>query len=215
MSDERTRWTALADELGFTFNPGARGVLDSKLAPRIAAQHGQDPAQIAAVEDHSMIMAVLDQVIFGVATGAYRGYDFFVYPNTPRSASDTPSPPSVHVQLFFPASAEMGLSIYRERFWSKVGKFLGAQDIQTGHAELDPLVMIKAKEKERAQQMLAEAPFQEALLTLFRGSDDFEVDDEGIEHRTRGQRFLPANVVRPLMDRMVAAAEVMRPGLGI
>ena len=54
---------------------------------------------------------------------------------------------------------------------------------------------------------------QGALLDLFRHSDGFEVDDNGIEHRTHGEEFLRADVVRALMDRMVDAAEMIRPVL--
>ncbi len=215
MSTTRQRWSDLAEELGLTFKPGVRGMLESKLADRIARQQGQDPDQLAAVMNNGLLMAVLEKVFLGVAIGNYRDYELYVYRNN-RSNSSTPSASySVHVQLFFPEPAELGLSIYRERFWSKVGKFLGAQDIQSGNAELDPLVMIKAQDEGRARRMMEEPDLQLALLDLFRHSDDFEVDDNGIEHRTHGTQFLKAHVVRDLADRMVDAAEAIRPVLCI
>ncbi len=215
MNSTRLQWGLLADELGFEFKPGVRGMLESKLADRIARQQGQDPDQIASVMDNSLVMGMLDAVFLGVAIGTVRDYDIYVYRNTRKSSSNNSSTQSVHVQLFFPESAELGLSIYRERFWSKVGKFLGAQDIQSGNAELDPLVMIKAKVEGQAQRMMEEPALQKALLGLFRFSDGFEVDDNGIEHRTYGASILPAAEVLDLAERMVDAAEDIRPALCI
>ncbi|MBW2524882.1 MAG: hypothetical protein JRI23_11930 [Deltaproteobacteria bacterium] len=209
MSSERQQWTQLADELGLAFKPGVRGMLESKIAGRIAAQQGQDPAQIAKVMQNPLIMGVLERVFLGVAMGTYRDYEFFVYRNSKSHSDSSTTSYSVHVQLFWPEAVELGLSIYRERFWSKVGKVFGAQDLQTGHPELDPLVMVKAGVPERVQSLIELHEMQQALLELFRDGDEFEVDDQGIEHRSLGQRFLPAGAVRPLMDRMVAAADVM------
>lgn len=214
MSD-RQRWTELAEDLGLTFKPGVRGMLESKIAGRIAAQQGHDPEQIAKVMQNPLIMGVLERVFLGVAMGSYRDYEFFVYRNSRSTSSTTSASYSVHVQLFFPEPAELGLSIYRESFWGKVGKFLGAQDLQTGNAKLDPLVMIKAADQDRAQHMLGDDSLQGALLDLFEDSDGFEVDDDGIEHRTHGKLILPVHVVEGLMDRMVDAAEIVRPALCI
>jgi hypothetical protein len=205
----------MAEELGLTFKPGVRGMLESKLADRIARQQGQDPDQLAAVMNNGLLMAVLEKVFLGVAIGTYRDYELYVYRNKRSSSSSPSSSYSVHVQLFFPESAELGLSIYRERFWSKVGKFLGAQDIQCGNADLDPMVMIKAQDEGRARRMVEEPALQEALLDLFRHSDGFEVDDHGIEHRTYGTQFLEAYEVSDLADRMVDAAEAIVPVLCI
>ena len=47
------------------------------------------------------------------------------------------------------------------------------------------------------------------------GADGFEVDDNGIEHRTHGTQFLEAEVVRDLADQMVDAADAIRPVLCI
>ncbi|MBW2453074.1 MAG: hypothetical protein JRI68_01110 [Deltaproteobacteria bacterium] len=215
MNSTRLQWGLLADELGFEFKPGVRGMLESKLADRIARQQGQDPSQIASVMNNGLLMGVLDKVFLGVAMGTFRDYDFYVYRNSRSSSSSGSGTYSVHVQLFFPKAADLGLSIYRERFWSKVGKFLGAQDIQSGNADLDPLVMIKAEAEGQAQRMMQEPELQRALLGLFRFSDGFEVDDSGIEHRTYGASILGAAEVRDLAERMVDAAEDIRPALCI
>jgi len=213
MNDERLQWGLLADELGFEFKPGVRGMLESKLAERIARQQGQDPDQIEAVMNNGLLMGVLDSVFLGVAIGTVRDYECYVYRNSSRGSSSGTTSNSVHVQLYFPESAGLGLSIYRERFWSKVGKFLGAQDLQCGNEELDPLVMIKAGAADHVQALLGEPKLQQALLGLFRFSDGFEVDDDGIEHRTHGATILPAAEVRDLIERMADAADDIQPVL--
>jgi hypothetical protein len=218
MKKTRQRWSELAEELGLTFHPGVRGMFESKLAERMAREQGHDPNQMEAVMNNGLLMAVLERVIVGVAIGSYRDYELYVYRNSRSSSSGssgTTTSYSVHVQLYFPEAAELGLSIYKERFWSKVGKFFGAQDIQSGNAELDPMVMIKAKDEGRAKRMMEEPELQHALLDLFKHSDGFEVDDGGIEHRTHGTDFLDAPIVRDLADRMVDAAEIIRPTLCI
>jgi len=213
MSQDRQRWAQLAAQLDLTFSPGVRGMLESKIAGRIAAQRGQDPDQIASVMNNPLVMGVLERVFLGVVKGPYRDHEFFIYRNNRSQSSTASASYSVHVHLFFPESAEIGLSIYRERFWSKVGKLLGAQDIQSGNAELDPLVMIKAGVPQRAQHLLGNHSVQQTLLELFQDSENFEVDDNGIEHRTYGAEFLAAGELRPLMDRMVDAAEIIWPVL--
>jgi hypothetical protein len=210
MSTAQRRWSRLAEELGLSFKPGVRGMLESKLAERILVQQGRDPGQLEALMNNGLLMAVLDQVFLGAAIGTYRDYELYVYRNNRTSSSSSSAAYSVHVQLFLPKAAELGLSIDREQFWSRVGKLFGAQDIQSGNVELDAMVMIKAKDERRARRMVEEPELQQALLDLFRHSDGFALDDDGIEHRTHGPEFLEAPVVRDVADRMVEAAGAIR-----
>ncbi len=208
----RKEWQALAGELDLSFNAGARGMLESKLGARLAAQQGQDPAKLEAVLDSSLLMMVFDQMLIGVISGQHDDEEFYIYRSSTNSSGNTATY-AVHVQLFFPDDVGLGLSIYHERFWSRVGKFFGAQDIVLGHDELDPLVMIKAENDGQAKLMLSGAEVQGVLLDLFQHSDGFEVDDNGIEHRTPGERILDAERVVDLMGRMAAAAKVLHPVL--
>jgi hypothetical protein len=213
MKADRQDWQQLAEELGLTFHAGVRGMLKSKLGARLLAQQGQDPEQLEKVLDNGLLMGVLDAVFLGVIIGTRGAYELYIYRNSRSSGSSSGSTHSVHVQLFFPSDVELGLSIYRERFWSKVGKIFGAQDIVLGNAELDPMVMIKANEEGKAKLMLSGVEVQNALLELFRHSDGFEIDDNGIEHRTHGTAWLEAERVTELMTRLTSAADVLYPVL--
>jgi hypothetical protein len=156
----------------------------------------------------SPLGGLVDQVFSGVVIGEYEGYQVLLHPHF--SGGRDRSDPAVMLRLFWDQSLGFGLRIYREGFWSRVGRTLGAQDLTSGDDELDGLVVIKATDVEGAAALLASADLRRALLALYRASDRHEVGDRGIVHRESGELIAPDRV-RELLDDMLPVAQRISP----
>ena len=107
----------------------------------------------------------------------------------------------------FPPPFELGLRVYREGFWSKVGKTIfRTQDIQTGHRDLDDQVMIKGSEVRGVEDLLSTLVVQDSLLALFNHSADFRVEDHGIRYVESAECF-DVESVRAALEVMADAAD--------
>lgn len=100
------------------------------------------------------------------AMGAYRGCRVLLLPEISDNTS------RLHVVVMLPQPLSLNLHIYPEGLASRVGKLLlRLQDIQIGHAQLDPLVMIKAGDQRGATRMLTGTDVQNALLTIYQAGE--------------------------------------------
>ena len=117
------------------------------------------------------ISATLSGLLLGQQTavsGTYRGRSVLAIPqgHTPKGNRQTQS--MLNMMMMFSQPLGLQLHIYPESLASKAGKLLlRLQDVTTGNQELDPLLMIKAKDESAAQRKLDRPSTQEALLTLF------------------------------------------------
>lgn len=103
-----------------------------------------------------------------VALGRLRGHTVMLLPDlAPRATATT-------VLVMFPHPLSLKLNIHRESWADKAAKmFLRMQDVQTGHHELDKLVMIKTDDDHAARCLLATQEARDALLRLYGSPGSF------------------------------------------
>ena len=84
-----------------------------------------------------------------------------------------------------PSSVPMGLVMYDESLFSKLGKFFGGQDIQVGRPQLDDAFIIKGNDPGRIRNFLDNDMVAAALLNLYAVESDLHLDvgTLTIEHR--------------------------------
>lgn len=96
------------------------------------------------------------------AMGSSRGCRAMLLPEIQDESS------KIHLVVMMSAPLDVGLHIYPESLAGKIGKFLfRLQDIQLGHQQLDPLVMVKARDQRAATRRLSGTAVQNALLALY------------------------------------------------
>lgn len=69
-----------------------------------------------------------------------------------------------------------GLVLYKEGFFSKVGKMLGGQDVQVGDPAIDNAFIIKAEDLLGTHKLLSIAQVRSALLTIVQRHPGLRVD---------------------------------------
>ncbi len=92
----------------------------------------------------------------------YRGY-----PTSIEFYSTGGKHPTLYTRLLFNLSTHPAFEVrlYPERFFSKLGKLLGGQDIQIGEEQFDPKFMIKGSSEQLVKSMLS-AEVREAIFEL-------------------------------------------------
>lgn len=158
-----------AAALGLEFFPGRSGleivVTLDRLDDFLAKEDGQRLASV-------MEMLPGSEVDFGAARGFWNGHEVLLGPDLTEQG--------MVVGLLFSPPLTLGLRMYREGFLGRVGKMLGAQDVEVGHPELDRLVMVKASSPEGVRALFARPSAQTALLTLFESWPAAVVNDVGV-----------------------------------
>jgi hypothetical protein len=213
--DTRQTWEELAAALGYEFRPGVRALLDSPLTRIVSEAQGiNDVEKAPAILGNPLLMSMLDKVFLGMASGTHRAHQVFLYRQARSSGESGRTRYESHLHLLFVPPLELGLRVYREGFWSKVGKTIfRTQDIQTGHRDLDDRVMIKGSQVKGVGDLLSSQATQNTLLALFDHSSDFRVDDHGIRYVEPRECF-EAESVRAALEVMADAADSLMAGHG-
>ncbi|MFC1849828.1 hypothetical protein ACFL27_06430 [candidate division CSSED10-310 bacterium] len=89
------------------------------------------------------------------------------------------------VRLFLNHPVNLGLQVYKEGFFSKIGKAVGSQDIQLNDPQFDEAMMVKGNE-ERAVKNYLTPSLRTELLRLLQQEKQIQFDDLGIQLRIRG-----------------------------
>jgi hypothetical protein len=103
--------------------------------------------------------------------------------------------PTLYTRLFFhfPRMPALSVRIYPEHFFSKIGKFLGGQDIQLGDANFDDKFMIKGSDEARVKDFLSpearQAVFELRALTM---NDHIEIGTESTSLKIQKLSWLHA-----------------------
>jgi len=116
-------------------------------------------------------------------TGTYRGQPMRIYTYTQGSGKNRHTYTVTAVMLRQPLA--LGLRVYREGFFSKIGKAIGTQDIQTGDAAFDDQVMIKGKDEEGVLQVL-NPEVRQAVGELLAQESRVQLDDSGMKQTLSG-----------------------------
>ncbi len=97
------------------------------------------------------------------AIGSHRGCKVMLIPRVKNEVS------RVIVVVMLNEPLQCNLHIYSETLGSRLGKFFfRVQDLQLGHPQLDPLVMVKAENVADATRCLSGTAVQDALLAVYK-----------------------------------------------
>lgn len=103
--------------------------------------------------------------------------------------------PTLYTRLFFhlQRNVPVNVRIYPERLFSKIGKFLGGQDIQLGDVNFDDKFMIKGSDDARVKDFLSpdvrQAVFELRALTM---NDHIDISTESTALRIQKLSWLHA-----------------------
>ncbi len=152
-----------------------------------------------------------DPGVFGrpEITGRFRGHNVHVYIySTGGKNKQTYTVTKVYLEQ----PAGLGMRVYKEGFFSKVGKAIGTQDIQTGDREFDDAVMIKGNDEVGVTEYLT-PELRAALLELIAREPQIDFDDTGAQLTMRGWVTDPSRLgdLMEAMERVCAIADGAAP----
>lgn len=108
------------------------------------------------------------------ARGNYEGYETYL-------ATRIKDTNQVDIFLLFQEPLQEQFLVTPEGLVARLAKkFFKMQDLQAGHPELDPKVIIRSERPERTQQRLESDSLQKALLALFTAHPQAAVNDVGV-----------------------------------
>ncbi len=207
----KDQWIQLANELNFQFKEGIELLTDSPHLGKIGKEECQGKIrkleQVKTLLKANFVKSMLSKIFMGIATGKYREFEFLIYRGTTSSSGSGNHNYYVNLVLFFKNPYRWGMEITPAGFFSKWGKLLFPKTyVRLPYSRLDPLVVIKGKDKEHIQTLLSYEKLQQQLIELFSYSKNFKVSDHGIRFKEPGQ-ILPKEYIIDLMNMMVKAAE--------
>lgn len=207
----KEQWIQLAGELGFQFKEGIDALIDSPHLEKIVQEELQgkirDLQQVRNLLKSTFVKTMLSKIFMGIATGTYREFEFLIYRGMTSSSGSGTRNYHVNIVLFFKTPYHWGMEITPAGFFSKWGKlFFPKAYVKLPYSRLDPLVVIKGKEKEHIKTLLSYEKLQQGLIQLFSYPGDFKVSDYGIRFKEPGE-ILPKEHTIDLMNIMVKTAE--------
>ncbi len=116
------------------------------------------------------------------------------------------------VRAWYPEPLGLGLSITRRGFWNRRLSLAKSDKAETGNAELDRMVEIRAKDRLRASYLAKSVQVQLALRDIFQ-ERDIECDDRGILVRWQGYQT-DYGKIKGLLDRMTRAMQSVAAAVG-
>lgn len=145
------RMLEAADEIGREALKKAKSYQDDLERTRV---------HFAKINEHLPIASFLDNV--NAAMGQLDGDTIFLLPEV-KSKSET-----LHLALMFAKPQQQTLYLFPQRWYHNLASAVfGLEDIQLGDSQLDPLVIIRAADSEKAAQLLRQPEVSRALLDLF------------------------------------------------
>lgn len=111
------------------------------------------------------------------------------------------------VVALFKKNFNAGLQISKEGFFSKMGKALGGQDLQTGNEEFDKKFIIKGTNESVILALLQKPEVQKAISDLFAANGDAFINDEGFGIERLGT-ITKEEVYRSLLDQLAMAVKM-------
>lgn len=116
-------------------------------------------------------------------SGNYRGHPVRVYTYTQGSGKNRHT--YTCTAVMFNQPLRLGLRVYKEGFFSKIGKAVGTQDIQTGDAAFDDRVMIKGDDEDGVLQVLT-PEVRRAVGGMVEQEPGIQLDDSGMKQTNSG-----------------------------
>ncbi|SKA17119.1 hypothetical protein [Sediminibacterium ginsengisoli] len=149
---------------------------------------------------HPYPVVSVDEIDFG-ALGAVSNYDVMIkedshpiYLKADRSPGG--SAEGGYELMILEASLNedetFRFTIHPQDFLYEIGKFFGAEDIETGYADFDRLLIVKTNDTERFRKVFSNAQTRQAFQTLSGFSLSIRKEDQGLMLTLRLQRILSA-----------------------
>lgn len=137
--------------------------------------------------------------------GTYNSVMVHIYPILRQQGKRTVA--YTKITALFKKNLNSGLQISKEGFFSKIGKALGGQDLQTGMEEFDKKFIIKGTNESVVLPLLQRSEIQNSISTIFDANRDAFVNDEGIGIERYGT-IMKEEVYRALLDQLTGAVKV-------
>lgn len=105
---------------------------------------------------------------FPAVHGTYRGHELemYIHQHTSGTGKNRHTSTSTRIAMTVDNPAGLHLDLSGEGALGKIGKRLGAQDIQVGDAEIDRRFMIKGDMEDEIRRIFASETLREKLLAL-------------------------------------------------
>lgn len=113
-------------------------------------------------------------------------------------------------KVFLEQPQQLGMRVYKEGFFSKVGKAIGTQDIQTGDTTFDDVMMIKGNDEVGVTEYLTPA-LRSALMELIGQEAQINFDDTGAQLTMHGWVTDPSRL-GGLMESMERVCQIADGG---
>lgn len=201
-------WQALANQLNFEFHEGINALINSPSPQLEQIMREEFPGKMQDIEkakallNTPFVQSMLSKIFLGMAKGTYKEFEFLIYRSTASSSSSNTKQYFVNIVLFFKKVYNLGMEITAAGFFSRLGKklFPGSY-VRIPNSELDPMLVIRGKNKEQIRTMLSYEKLQTQLMELFSYSKNFKITDYGIRLKEPGQ-IIPKEHIISLMDMM-------------
>ena len=149
---------------------------------------------------HSYPVVSIDEIDFS-ALGAVANYDIIikedshpVYLKADRSpgGSDEGGYELMSFEASLSEDETFRFTIHPQDFLYEIGKFFGAEDVETGYADFDRLLIVKTNDAERFRNVFSNAETRRAFQSLSGFSLTIKKEDHGLLLALHLQRILSA-----------------------
>jgi hypothetical protein len=108
-----------------------------------------------------------------------------------------------------PSSVPMGLLLYDEGLFSKLGKMFGGQDIQVGRPDLDSAFIIRGGHEQEVREFLDRDTVADAFLEVHRFCSDFQLEHGTLQIERRGL-VRDADDIEDNLEPLIRCAKVLK-----
>ena len=198
------KWRDLAQRLGLTYSEEMTYSTRQKYSEKQAEQ--MERLKSSALGQKLLQFAKM--FAGGHLSGKYNSVKVKLLTETRGGGGNSSSTTYYIIEASFEGNLSLGLSIYKEGFFSKVGKVFGTQDIQVGWKELDDLVMIKGNDGREVKDFILNKPgLKDAIRDLYLSSSLFSITDNGIYHEDTNSFLLDIDRAVQILDEMTGLAK--------
>jgi hypothetical protein len=114
---------------------------------------------LATLNEHLPLEGFLNN--HNAAMGNLDGDTIFLLPEIRQNN------PTLHMSLMFGHPQDLTLFLFPQKWYHSIGSVFGLQDIQIGDVKLDPMVIVRASDAEKAQLLLSKPDVSRSLIQLY------------------------------------------------
>lgn len=202
----------LAVKLGLQFRPSEQqGMLPEAYRERLESMKPGDRARAEAAarrfKQSGFLQSLMSMMQPLVISGKYNGYQVELTLARRNKKDHT------EIRASYPEPLGLGLTVERQGFLHRSLSLSKAERAESGNAELDKLVSIRARDTLRARYIAKNIQAQMGLLELFR-ENGAEFNDNGASVKMNGYQTDYAKI-KKLLDGMTRAMQAVSSASGI